>query len=303
MNLISINIHDPNNLGDQVCNPCDYFPELKNVPRVDAWDWPQWVEDTEHDIIFGGGGMVHGVLVEALRRIKRVPNRKLIAWGLGHNQHGETTNDYAGCLDGFDLIGVRDFGRSIIEGWEFVPCPSCLHEAWNMRWDNRWMKDYGDGSSIMVYSHHDVPVVLKRPERYVTCLTNDFKYQTKDDALHFLARLLTGHSRVITNSYHGAYWCALIGVPFVIYKPFSSRFLDTPYVSPTCDENTWKEVTPMSCSRAIGEYRDLNRNFYEKVKQVLGIHDAGNDRGAGGHRDPVPAASVGADRRHAEGAD
>src|SRR5689334_20586877 len=54
---LSVSIHDENNLGDRVCNPCDYFDELKDVRRWNAWD-TDWMYSPSN-IIVGGGGLVH----------------------------------------------------------------------------------------------------------------------------------------------------------------------------------------------------------------------------------------------------
>lgn len=260
---VSISIHDPNNLGDQVCNPCDYFEELKSVPRLNAWDL-NWIYQPE-SMILGGGGMVHGLLAQLIEQVPRYHARKLIAWGLGHNQHNEKLALYRNVLQGFDLIGVRDFKAVQLHGhtFDYVPCASCLEPV----------IDAMKGSvkphhAYVVYSHWEAPVNLRRCGNPLPWMANDAPYL--NNALYHLA----SGDTVITNSYHGAYWALLLGRKVLIYKPFSSRFYDFKYQPPFVDEHNWKDIEPISAPAGyLEECRALNRAFYEKVKTTLGISD------------------------------
>lgn len=270
MKTLSISIHDPNNLGDQVCNPTDYF-HIPDVVKVDAWDLGAWADDKESNMIFGGGGLIHGVLAEAIRCVNRNPNRKLIAWGLGHNQHGETTNDYGGTLDGFDLIGVRDFKRAALQGWDYVPCASCMSEEFGMKILQDDPRDF-----VSIYSHRETPVSLKAPCSF-RCWRNDA------ERLSSVLRFMSRSEIIITNTYHGAYWAMLLNRGVIIFKPFSSRFYDFEHQPKFCDESNWKDTSVLRTSDGFLEHcRDLNRKFYEKVKTTLGLH---GDRTADGHSD------------------
>lgn len=270
MKTLSISIHDPNNLGDQVCNPTDYF-HIPDVVKVDAWDLGAWADDKESNMIFGGGGLIHGVLAEAIRCVNRNPNRKLIAWGLGHNQHGETTNDYGGTLDGFDLIGVRDFKRAGLQGWDYVPCASC------MRREIDAFSDLRPKGVCVLFSHLDNPIHIQRRAHSTPWLANDCP-----SFFRAIIHLLSGDN-AITNTYHGAYWAMLLNRGVIIYKPFSSRFYDFEHQPKFCDESNWKDTLALHAGTGFLKHcRDLNRKFYEKVKTTLGLH---GDRTADGHSD------------------
>lgn len=265
MKTLSISIHDENNLGDQVCNPTDYF-DLPNVERVDAWSI-NWIYEPDN-MVLGGGGMVHGLLANLIEYVPRIPSRKLIAWGLGHNQHGELFINYRNALNEFDLVGVRDFKTAHSKGWDYVPCASCMYPTFNappQTPEHRWI----------VYQHFDNPIKLRGVTSMMPTMTNEVGIFT---ALSFLA----SGEIVITNSYHGAYWAMLLGRRVLLYKPFTSRFLDFKYQPPTCDERTWKEVEALSAPvDYLEECRDLNRKFYDKVKAALGLKDSSiNDGGA-----------------------
>lgn len=261
MNTLSVSIHDENNLGDRVCNPCDYFDELKDVRRWNAWD-SDW-KYSPSNLIFGGGGLIHGELEHHIRMVTRRPDRKLIAWGLGHNRDGSAIIDYKDTLDGFDLVGVRDYKVAQERGWDYVPCASCMSPEFEMVLE-RHKKPY---QSYVVYAHVNHPVILRKPFFSFLTLTNDVPDLAT--TLNFLACA----EHVITNSFHGAYWAMLLGRNVSIFKPFSSRFHDFKYQPPFCDENNWKDVEPLAAPAGyLEECRDLNRKFYEKVKSTLGFH-------------------------------
>lgn len=262
MTTLSVSIHDPNNLGDKVCNPCDYFDSLRVLPRLDAWGI-NWIYQPEN-MIFGGGGMVHGLLEYLLRNVKRTPERKLIAWGLGHNRDGGKVVDYGNVLDGFDLVGVRDFKASLERGWDYVPCASCLNAAFESKLPNPFGK-------FVVYQHFGNPIKLRGADFPTSTFSND---ATRIDiVLGFLSAAET----VITNSYHGAYWAMLLGRKVLLYKPFSSRFCDLKYQPPSVDEFSWKTTEGLAAPEGyLDECRTLNRAFFEKVKTTLGISDTVN---------------------------
>lgn len=268
MNTLSISIHDENNLGDRVCNPCDYFDELKDVRRWNAWDG-DWAWSPQN-MIFGGGGLLHGELEARIRAVPRDQRRKLIAWGLGHNRHDAATADYRDTLNGFDLVGVRDFKAAQQWRFDYVPCASCMSLEFEKALD-RHEKPY---QCHVVYAHVDHPIVLRKPFFSFLTMTNDVP--DLSITLNFLACA----EHVITNSFHGAYWALLLGRKVSIYKPFSSRFHDFKYQPPFCDENTWKDVEPIAAPpNYLEECRELNRKFYEKVKAYLGIQPDRTDGG------------------------
>lgn len=259
--IVSINIHDPHNLGDQVCNPCDYFDWLKDAERVDAWKkvWP----DDAH-LIFGGGGLLHGDLIQAIRQCPWSNRRKLIWWGGGHNVHGINRIEYGNCLDGFNLIGSRDFypdlpfRKSTGEEFDYVPCPSCLHPLFD-----RVRKHEENG--VVIYEHRGVSIPLQGDLR----LTNDKRKEEFESVI----TLLAGASLLITNTYHGSYWAMLLGKKFAIYKPFSSRFAGFKYW--TCEIREDMTVDAISkCAKSftsdfLQECREANLKFANKVMDLI----------------------------------
>lgn len=250
----SVSIHDLNNIGDQMACPCDYFDDLLGAERVNAWD-KEWRTDETSHLIFGGGGMIHGDLLPAIASVPRNENRKLIAWGLGHNQHDTTTIAYGGELRDFDLVGARDCWSP----YRYVPCPSCLHPAF----DSERPSPHAD---YAIYHHKDVPIVLHGMPYLIPVWSNALG---RDSFREVLAFLSTGQT-IITNTYHGAYWGLLLGRKVVVYKPFSSRFYGFKYQPPFCDEKNWRDIQGMAAPvDYLAECRGLNQIFYEDVKELI----------------------------------
>lgn len=256
MNPVFAHIFDPRNIGDSVCCPADYFPEFRDMTRVNLWD------DLEpyafRDMIVGGGGVIHGDIETKLASFPD-NGRKLIAWGIGHNQHfenkrGLVSDDYYS-LKKFTLVGCRDWGV----GFEnYVPCVSCLHSEFNTPRPEPQF-DY------VVYEHHEHPIGINSPMK----LNNNAGKGTFGIILDFLAMGRT----VITNTYHGAYWAMLLDRPVLIWKPFSTRFHAFKYQPEFVDETNWAEKVAIKRDglpiNYLEECREYNLRFYEKVKEIL----------------------------------
>lgn len=257
---LSISIHDEHNLGDRVCNPCGYFDALKDVRRMNAWD-VNWIYQPEH-LVLGGGGMVHGLLAQLIEYVPRVKGRRLIAWGMGHNQHGESFIDYHKVLDGFDLVGVRDYRTAAVKGWEYVPCVSCMNGAFEEVAGEKAVHP------VVVYQHYDNPIKLRFTKGAMPTMTNEVP--GLKDALAFLA----SGEVVVTNSYHGAYWAMLLGRKVMIYRPFASRFCDLKWQPPSCHEGNWMRVAAKGAPEGyLQECRAANVAFYAKVREMVGVEE------------------------------
>ena len=248
-------IDDPRNLGDQVACPIDYA----DLPgeRVDLTQPVGSLEASA--IIFGGGGLLHGDRLTgkigkiALAGRRQNPKLRLIAWGLGANQHGQETAKYPDFLKTFDLVGIRDHGNP----WNYVPCPSCLHPVF----------DHPPGDPIhdfVIYEHFQVPIagLPAAPVR-----TNNADRREFSDVITFLAQ----GDCIVTNSIHGAYWGLMLGRKVIIFKPFSNRFLGFARGIEYCDESDW-QAKMRRCARHpdyLAECRMINRQFMCRVRNLL----------------------------------
>lgn len=244
--MTGCHIIDPRNLGDQVCCPLDYFPEWESAPRANFPDW----ESVEGFKVFGGGGIFHPGILDILARISRNPKGKIVVWGAGINLHGQTELVWPQFLQSWDLVGLRDTGNP----WEYVPCASCLHPAFDVTRE--------PVHEVVCYSHWEYPLGF----RFRT-MTNSQPKEIFPDVLDFI-----GSGKVLlTNTFHGAYWGLLLGRKVVVVNPFSNRFLGFKPKIEFCTPDTWHEAAEKSVP-AVGyleECRDLNLKFAEKVKGVL----------------------------------
>lgn len=247
------------NIGDRVSCPLDYFPEFGHFERLDiGQDWP-----SDANIIFGGGGLLSGnmdehgwstgVLLERFSTIAKRKDRKLIAWGIGSNVEGGTSVEYSNWLNRFDLIGLRDFGNP----WHYVPCPSCLHPAFDSSVVTK-------GIGVVIYEHADHPILDIPIDRRL----NNTKLKSE---MFSVIEFIANAEVVITSAYHGAYWASLLGKKVAIYRPEYSRFYGFKHPIPFCDASNWETVVE-AASTAVGlleECRAANVSFKDWVMKEL----------------------------------
>jgi hypothetical protein len=84
---------------------------------------------------------------------------------------------------------------------------------------------------------------------------------------------------VLTNSYHGAYWAALLGREVLVFEPWNSKWLLTPWDFTHCNRNDWRErrAEARRFPWALADARRRNILFARRVFSEL-------DRAAGGPR-------------------
>ena len=261
--ILFCHILDPGNLGDQVCCPIDYISKSDfcgfDYTEIDIREQPfRFKADA---IIFGGGGIFHPGVDEQVEAIayyakQHNPNVNLICWGAGTNYHQDVIRLWPDYLKRFDLVGLRDAGN----GNYFAACPSCMHPAFD---DLEPVKPHHE---FVVYAHKHHPLDIDAPH-----MTNGHPKGKLIDALRFLA---SGRS-VVTNTYHGAYWGALLGRSVVIVNPFSTRFHYGFHIPiPTATNDNWREVLatesfPMPPGQYLAECRESNVGFLRLARKVV----------------------------------
>ena len=248
---MTVNIHriDPDNIGDQACSPLRYFRDLRfkirpvdiqlGIPNADAY-------------LVGGGGLMHGKWMDTLSQVA-ARGKPCVAWGIGMNTHDTEHFIWPKFLDSFAAVGLRDYGNP----WDYVPCPSCLHPAFNVPHASR--------HPFVIYEHHAAPIPLSVP---APRLQNRQPFSYFDNVIRFLS---SGRV-VVTNTFHGAYWSMLLGRPTVIFRPYSNRFRCFKEVPAFADTDTWSQAivdaTPPSRGYLL-ECRDLNHIFKDLITPIL----------------------------------
>ncbi len=250
---MSVHRLDTDNLGDRLCSPALYFDFLGSSARHDLLRVPSRVKRHARVIVVGGGGLLdNDYYLDGWHALVNDTGAELIAWGLGHNRRGGSAARYPDFLSGFSLVGVRDTGPGIPATFEWVPCASCMHAAFD--------QSYGLESDVVCYSHAAHPLAIDGVPR----LTNSERDVSK------VMRFLASAETVVTNTYHGMYWATLLGRKVVVC-PYSSKFHGFRYPVVMSTPDDWKAARRLATSspQALNECRDANRRFAEKVRQKV----------------------------------
>jgi len=245
-------LRDRPNIGDHCSSPTLYFPQFKESVLFDPMFSPLPKVWRQKTLLVGGGGLIaHPGFQVNMGVLVAYRPRHLIAWGIGHNGHGETEIRYPRYLDKFDLVGIRDYGMK----YEWVPCVSCLHPVFD--------RQYEITEEYVVYENKLCSGVH----------IDGFKRLTNEEmSLEKVVAFLGSANTVLTSSYHGVYWATLLGRNVIIINPFSTKFFALKHPHPIADESNWraKQKEARSYPEALEECRKANLAFSEKVFELIG---------------------------------
>jgi len=258
MRIINVYDKDEPRAGDRYSGPAQYFDFPVSVEEMSIRNRDQIPWDDDILVILGGGGLMHipfpeyndGRFVEMEEFAEH--GDKVITWGLGHNVHGSETIEYPDYMDKFLLNGVRDHGFYKM-GLEYVPCVSCMHEAFS--------KDYPIKEKVRMFRRDDPNGTDPLPFNYP--VMQDAQGQSLDEIVEWLA----GAEVIITNSYHGMYWSMLLGKTVRVYKPMSSKFFRLAWSALWENDRSGFRVEPKSFF--IDICRSRNKLFYKEVLNLL----------------------------------
>jgi hypothetical protein len=283
--IINSHVIDPKNIGDLLSAPANYFsfPEFK-LEQADIRELNPETLEGKH-LIIGGGGLLFPRFLNHLTHLVGTKRRgKIIAWGIGQQIYGDFNPnqlqdfDYSSYLDGFDLVGIRDFGLP----YHWVPCASCMHPSFD--------KEREIKHEFVVFSHKKFCLKIGG----FPSMTNDA--QSFDEVLDFLG---SGET-ILTSSYHGAYWGTLLGRKVLAF-PFSSKFYTSKHKTGIYPVQKWRQSTfrlslfkkliyefryknKFSCKTddwqsllkecqtypdSLAENRLCNQNYYTQILQLL----------------------------------
>jgi hypothetical protein len=82
---------------------------------------------------------------------------------------------------------------------------------------------------------------------------------------------------VLTNSYHGAYWAALLGREVLVFEPWNSKWLLTPWRFTHCMRSDWraKRLEARAFPWALADARRRNILFARRVFRELDLATGG----------------------------
>ena len=239
------------NLGDAVCSPFDYFPDL--AKRGIALDLTDPTPDTR--AVIYGGGKIMGGLRRTLGPGDLAADHR-IAWGVSTVQSKRISIKYWRAFRKMHLVGSRDWGD---DRFDFAPCSTCLSHLFEI--------DFEETHDVVLYLHHwkSAKQGVVRPKG-VPVLENN------NPSLENTIRHLASGRVVVSNSYHGVYWGLLLGKA-VLCLPFSNKFGNYRVSPGYADPARWHHE--LSNARKSDEMlelcRDASNRFASKVRTELAV--------------------------------
>ena len=116
------------------------------------------------------------------------------------------------------FLSTRD-PSSVSQNRELLPCVSCLHEVCD--------QPIGDRIGIVINEDPAVSGDVKKIRNEITEKYPDISFETNSLDVQRLLNFFSTHDRIITNSYHIAYWTLLSGkrLQFIGYSSKSEELL------------------------------------------------------------------------------
>lgn len=205
-------------------------------------------------VIIGGGGLLNA-LSEWNYNINKAIKKagKSVIWSAGFNSNELSKFSELIMFDKVDLVSIRDFGYS--DDFRYVPCATCMMPLFD--------KEYESVRDIGVVIHHrkkNIPVELKGFDSIENIAPiNDF--------IEFIGQ----SSVIITNSYHAAYWSALMKKRCVVFDQESSvKFKYLKYQPSIYDGNMEESIKrTVIFQEALEESRFLVKEYIEDILRLL----------------------------------
>jgi hypothetical protein len=292
---------DTNNVGDMASNPLQYFLSPDEYQTVDIIDLYETAYPSNIPVIVGGGGLLENEYMgDTLRSVLHSADRNQLSklwknrwelqdpsntdihaefidkyqtlinehmdklkqdtsprfmWGVGHN--GEVTKKnkslfaYPEWLVEFDLVGVRDWGQNL----KWIPCASCMHPALR--------KSYAIKNDI-IWFEHKKQLIKDFGNETIPRFTNS------GDNIEQTIELLGSANIILTNSYHGAYWGALLKKRVIVVGPWSTKFYGMKHMPAMVDKTTsWRDMIDDTRIHhtALDECVKTTESFWKQIVQ------------------------------------
>jgi len=275
MQILNLHRKATQNIGDLVCAPYLYFPDLLGDLSREVLSFHQGTQPNRPQrvafnelfaasdvIVYGGGGLLEIDFFEPMFRYlaeKKQPHHKTIIWGAGHNSW--TLGDWRKLRQVFtfdsglfDMVGVRDYDQ----GYEWVPCVSCMSPLLDQTFTLQ--------REVGIYAHAGTmqnPAFREKLPEGIEILDNS---SALEDAIRFLGET----ELVLTDSFHGAYWAMLLGRKVVAF-PSSSKFYSFKHAIPLCAPEDWRRYSRLAqiYPEAKSECRQANMDYAARVAETL----------------------------------
>jgi hypothetical protein len=252
---IFVHILGTGNTGDECCSPKRFYSHWADYDERDYGRVPLVGPEP---LIIGGGGMLHPGIDAWIQQISA--HRKTIVWSIGLNYHqAAPPQGWQAYLDRCKLVGLRDYPPHTGQFF-FTPCPTCLAPAF----DNCPLSDAT--RELICYSHYQVPIPMMAVENFTNHLDDTPSIQS-------FVETIRPYKRVLTNSFHGAYWTMLTGRQPIIWQPFALRFFTAlpDSIARVGVESEVEKVlgeAPRTLN-LLAKERNATRDFYNIVEMTL----------------------------------
>jgi hypothetical protein len=238
--LLNAHLTNSGNVGDEFCSPWHYFDQISVRQSM--------TDPVEEDhVIYGGGAIAAGVIANTPR------NKKVVLWGVGATQRRRFDKPiHPNYPDNVLLAGIRDYHlENAPKNYEWVPCVSCLHPIFDVKFDVT--------KEVAYFGHAKLHPLSE--------INNN--HMSFEDVISNIATA----EIVVTTSYHGAYWATLLGKK-VICDPFGSKFYGLKHKPRFMKLDNLTRFNIFQIENhpypdALEECRQINRDFYKKVLQLL----------------------------------
>lgn len=221
-------------------------------------------------VIIGGGGLLNYNpwfnFNVAINRILDLCDN-VVLWGAGFNSSITSSGDLpeykpAVDLSRFALCGLRDKG---FKNYNFVPCASSMSPLLQLAHDQKPTKEIG---TIL---REDAA----RDEKkfFLDGVENITHYKNYSEVINFIS----DHEYIVTSSYHGALWATLANRKVIVPAPLKFGFKYNYYgfkISFIGDMTDPKQLQDKMAAaenhpNLLGEYRKINLDFFEDVKELV----------------------------------
>jgi len=262
MKIHFVHAMDENNPGDWWSTPKHYFPKFKNATVSHVKNFDQDIGKIDV-LVYGGGDLLSSANNKYRKWLEKTITeyqpRKLVGWGLGlspeyFKMEGNQllkNFDYLGCrLPVLDPNFFHKMHIKEMDNYEYVPCASCLHPVFD---DNNEEIRHDIG----ILHHKNWPI----NNRWIRGALGDSSYQqifNSPNNIENMVDFIKKSDRIITSSYHGAYWSMLLGKKTLVVKQ------PLHVMPPEVQDTRFKMFNIHKDQNQI--YRELELNRFRKYK-------------------------------------